>query len=255
MVCRNNTSISDDFSRQILKEFRAMLSAGAAYGYLNTDGSFQSNFIAYLSQEHIVLGMFLAHPQHPFSRMERVAYFINSLLWLFFLSALFSVTDLEWALSSFIVMLLTMPYNIILRALMECSCCVRHERLEEIGEMAGYSVMCVFSCGSILWLILGAIFAAHSGNGFVGSWILGQFMSWTFSAFQYLFWTWWSMKSSKEKFDELWGEKGENLVNYGQVAALAPGPAAGDAFHIREWNNAFELNDAVIKPGCWALNP
>jgi len=80
-------------------------------------------------------------------------------------------------------------------------------------------------------------------------------MSWTFSAFQYLFWTWWSMKSSKEKFDELWGEKGENLVNYGQVAALAPGPAAGDAFHIREWNNAFELNDAVIKPGCWALNP
>ena len=42
------------------------------YGNPGTDGTFLSNYLFRLKNDHPVLGIFFCHPLHPFSRVERV---------------------------------------------------------------------------------------------------------------------------------------------------------------------------------------
>ena len=43
----------------------------ATFGYPGTDGSWLANYVGYLSNINPVVSPLLAHPMHPFSRVER----------------------------------------------------------------------------------------------------------------------------------------------------------------------------------------
>eukprot|EP00466_Bigelowiella_natans_P000749 jgi/Bigna1/74435/fgenesh1_pg.29_\ len=206
---------------EFIKEFRKFLANGPYYGYPGTDGTFMSNFWAFLSQEHTLLSLRYANPVHPFSRRERLLFVFNSITWLFFLSALFANIDTHWALSAFFVALLTVPYNMIMRYLMECSCCIANDTMYSVGETFGLLIMMALGCGSLLWIILGIIFAVQAGEAFVRSWILSQVQSYVIQALLCGIYVLYYLPSSREKFQEnckkFLPDESTDIVNYQQV--------------------------------------
>jgi len=247
-------------AKKFMNRFKSYLANGAFYAYPGTDGSYPSNLKAYVSQEHTLLSLFYANRVHPFSRKERTLFLFNSITWLFFLSALFANINSHWALVSFIVALLTIPYNIMMRYLLECRCCLCSKTLYTIGETLGGCVMATLALGSLIWIILGIIFAVQAGESFVSSWILGQVQSYVYQIFMAAAYVGYYMESTKEEFhkhckDLFPNDPFEDLTNYGELADKVK----WEHKEYKEGSKAQEAWDLVFLPwhessGCYAAS-
>jgi hypothetical protein len=93
---------------------------GQTYGLPGTDGTFMDCLKHHILNEHTVLGIFYAHPLHPFSRKERGIFWFNAAAWVIFISAF--TTGLSQGASIGITLGLVVPYKIFVRTIMECKC-------------------------------------------------------------------------------------------------------------------------------------
>eukprot|EP00466_Bigelowiella_natans_P011104 jgi/Bigna1/83198/fgenesh1_pg.103_\ len=187
--------------RKVWVQLRKMLKSKRVYGLPGTNGSFYSNFVAYSHQNHILLAMWYAHPQHTFSRKDRNVYFLNSILWLFFVTALFSLSIGNSSLSSLLSATFGLVYDAILLRLLNCKLCYKSAVWEERSSRVGHFVVSVLSLGNILWLIFGIVFAVKIGGSFVQDWLLAQAISWAMNLGKTSLWVAFRFRKHKREFE------------------------------------------------------
>mmetsp|Transcript_108 Transcript_108/g.184 ORF Transcript_108/g.184 Transcript_108/m.184 type:complete len:325 (-) Transcript_108:82-1056(-) len=178
-----------------------MLASKRVYGLPGTNGTFYSNYVAYSHQNHILLAMWYAHPQHTFSRKERYVFFINSILWLFFVTSLFSLSNGNSILSSFLAATFGFAYDTILLSLLNCKRCYKSAVWEERSSRVGMCIIRALSVGNIFWLIFGIIFAVEIGGSFVQDWLLAQAFSWAMNLFKTSLWVAFRFRKHKREFE------------------------------------------------------
>ena len=232
---------------------------GESYGYPATDGTYWSVLKSHLLSEHSLLGVFFAHREHPFSRMERFWFLFSAMAMLFMLQAAFHSSDPNGGeeqgyVNGFVVTLIVVPYKKFLRYVMECPCLYDSsynpdafegltdkefdaEDMKRLGARAVEGCGSLISCANIAFalivLIIGIVLVAEVANGdeFAISWIYAQALSLVGTeCFMIAVFTYLAVNvpycgfSEKLAFEEKWGHlfpKDKPPVSYTDVAALA----------------------------------
>lgn len=76
-------SLDNVGARELVRFLMRGMPVPATFGYPGTDGSWLANYVGYLSNINPVVSPFLAHPMHPFSRVERAVVWYCSTIFLF----------------------------------------------------------------------------------------------------------------------------------------------------------------------------
>ena len=265
MVCSKDTEIEDTKPYLLRPDyvehrFDQALVGGEIYGYPGTNGSWFSNFVDFAKGEHSFLGIFFAHPRHPFSKTERFFFMFSAMSMLFMLQAIFYTAREDdpdpstGYVEGFIVCMICVPYKKIMRFIMECPCFYsgkydhtdfeskQDEKFDindaqEIAagccEKLGSMITCANFFFAVMLLIIGivTVSADNDGSTFAGEWAYAQAMSLfgteiaTIAVFSFL-----AVKvemfgfSQKVKFEAKWRHlfpQRKPPVSYTDVACLA----------------------------------
>lgn len=174
---------------------RKMLVRRVVYGLPGTNGSFLTNYIEVVKNEHIVFGLFYANPVHPFTRRERCIFAFNTIAFIFWLGVL---TSREPAIVYYLLIAAaTMLYEKLSRLLLECGPMYTRgydpqadqvptdivDRASSAAKkVAGATVeftgsllsACLF-CAAFIFIISGVVIAVKRGDAFlIGSFLLNQ---------------------------------------------------------------------------------
>jgi|MDSY01.1.fsa_nt_gb hypothetical protein len=162
-----------------------LLLENRSYGYPGTDGTLFSNYIAYVMNRHPILSIFMCHPLHPFTRTERMVVLWCSIFWAFFTNTIMQFrlfqsahnwtenSTLAYLIYITILALLIIPYEILIRVIIICPCCLGGElralgtgNTEEASQrrqerdslkVAGRRILCVLVLLSVVWFSFGLI--------------------------------------------------------------------------------------------------
>mmetsp|Transcript_2852 Transcript_2852/g.5263 ORF Transcript_2852/g.5263 Transcript_2852/m.5263 type:complete len:268 (+) Transcript_2852:232-1035(+) len=66
----------------------AVMAMSKVFGNPGTDGTYMSNYRFFVVNKHPVLGIFMCHPLHPYSRVERVFGLFSVTMWSLFVAVL-----------------------------------------------------------------------------------------------------------------------------------------------------------------------
>ena len=158
-----------------------LLLENRSFGYPGTDGRIFSNYIAYLLNRHPVLSIFTCHPHHPFTSTERVVVLWCSIFWAFFTNTIMEFYTRGQNPSNgtgsylayiTILALLVIPYEILIRVVIICPCCL-HSELEatEVEEASkkhktrsalknwGRILLATLVIMSVIWFTVGMLTA------------------------------------------------------------------------------------------------
>jgi len=164
----------------VLKKF---LASNGRYGFPGTDGTMNSNYIAYTYNTHPLVSIFTAHEEHPFDRSERVQYLICMTCITFMFASIFASTDegINPYTKSLTVALFTIPLDAFVRALLVCGW-VQGWKIQRTCEDIGHCCMRGVLCVAFLFLLVGVFTAAASETANFGDIMyvygLGQIQSW-----------------------------------------------------------------------------
>ena len=165
---------------------------------------FWDDYRHFLRNNHPILSMCYAHPDHPYDRIERGLTFVLTLSWAFFFAALIAQDDGNFLLRYILVTLfITIPvviFNTFMYMVLACPCLLHDESeststaIYRARDMEKHRIMKgLESCNllfyvptvalSILLIAGGIIFYGQTeGKGVVG-FFLGLFQSWAASLF------------------------------------------------------------------------
>jgi hypothetical protein len=172
-----------------------ILTKGQCYGMVGTDGQFQTIFTTYVKYSHTLLSVFYEHPLHPFSKRERVMFLFTVMGWMFMIAAVFAAVGTDTTISIIVNAILVIPFKMFVRYMLECPCLynggfsgynyAENKRRISVTEAGSWIIECFGSivsaslcCLSILFWVLGGVFAsAAGGDSFVLNWIFSQLVS------------------------------------------------------------------------------
>lgn len=174
---------------------RKMLVRRVVYGLPGTNGSFLTNYIEVVKNEHILFGILYANPVHPFTRRERCIFAFNTIAFIFLLDA--SFVDEPAYIYYIAAVPMILLYEKLSRLLLECGPMYTRgydpqadqvptgivDRASSAAkEVAGATVEFVGSLLSallflfaIICITLGVIFAVERDVFLVGSFLYNQF--------------------------------------------------------------------------------
>ena len=143
--------------------------AALASGRVTYTDSWIRDGLFYLCNNHVLLAVFLAHPEHPYGRLQRGLVLLDSLAFAFFITAvLHSLIPLEMARSALHVTLgtlLQLAFDVPSSMLGTCPCA--HRALPDFlqGCCRGVALVClsVHTCASLIFALLGAGLLAFVG--------------------------------------------------------------------------------------------
>jgi len=226
--------------KRVVRCTRRMLAKQRNYGLPGTDGTFWCCFREHLLEEGILLSVFEAHEFHPYSRKQRLIVLLSTITWMFFLSALIGVRNSYWFLQALLVALLSIPYEWLLRAVVEARLCIRHNFLETDVRRLGNAMLILSGLLIIAWIVLGTLIAVNVTEKrpfFIPLWIVAQaFSLLLLDPLQQLTLTWWYYEKDKALFEAKWGAlfpEGVPPVTITQVAELVPEHSPTFAAHLR----------------------
>ena len=213
-----------------------MLIKRHVYGFPGTKGDKMECLKQHVLNEHSIFGISKAHPDHPFSRKERLAFLLTMWLWTFFMTTM--LTSMNWKTIEvlgtkvcvekpepvvgqttviIITMILIVPLGKFVRFLLDCSTFYNGEYSGNVKAKLGFlfsfleicgkmEVCFVFGIGLILLII--AILVVNSCNSKGGSMQSGTafIIAQLFSAFgselaQMVALFYWNFDAAKEEFE------------------------------------------------------
>jgi len=178
---------------------------------------------------------------------------------MFLLSAALSSTPIPWYLSAFLVAVLSIPYEVMLRALVECSCCVYNKKVEAVGETLGMCIMLIFCVVSILWITLAVVILEEFQSGptvFLETWIVSLLESYFLLVLCYALKVAVLQHRTKRWFKNYVKKYFPNhkFTNFGEIAeCIHPTWAQCDKDKkiAAAWQRIFAPAWKDSEPGCW----
>ena len=221
----------------VIYSLQAMLVEQPWYGLPGTNGSYWSNYIAHLRNEHSVFSIWTANMASPFEHHERAIFLFCCLSYVFFITLVLNTIAIEDDVGkSFVVVILStsliVPFKKLVRSLMECGFLFKQteykpEKVHESNatkynmnseyqkqtcvNCLGSCCTCCIGVGALTMLIIGLIWATTQDryDGFLGSWVATQFLTVTISEPATEFVTGliiWKYFDPKGKFEKIWGK-------------------------------------------------
>ena len=128
-------------------------------------GGWLQDCIFYLCNNHILLAVFLAHPAHPYPRMQRGMVLFNSLAFAFFVTAVLHAlipAEVRGLLHLTLGTVLQLLFDVPASMLGTCPCA--HRALPEVVQNAcrGTALCCLslHTCLAVVFAVVGAGFLA-----------------------------------------------------------------------------------------------
>jgi hypothetical protein len=145
------------------RDLMYLLLENRSFGYPGTNGTLLSNYLAYCLNRHPLISILTAHPLHPFTRPERLVVLTCSFCWAFLVKAVMHaepLIDTPWYVFYTVVALLVLPYEVLIRSAVVCSCLQYDDSLEGHARkrrwlLCGRCVLAVLTLINLAWLSWG----------------------------------------------------------------------------------------------------
>ena len=221
----------------VVYSLQNMLVNQPGYGLPGTNGSYWSNYLARLRNEHSVFSICTANMASPFSHLERAIFLFCCLSYVFFVTLTLNTIAIKDPMAKSVVVVilstsLIVPFKKLVRSMMECGFLFsqsdyKPEKVYEdnahkydldseytknccVTSLGSCCTFCIF-CGALTMLIIGLIWATTQKrfDGFLGSWIATQLITITISEPGMEFvsgYLMWHFFDPRVKFEEKWAK-------------------------------------------------